>query len=83
MNDSNSKLLMKEIHQQVKPITQENPRKNVKKYVKLVKIVIPLLMNHCLMENAGLKIKNLMEMNLKHKTQLIFIQCIGNAVRFT
>ena len=58
MNDFNSKLLTREILQQVKPITQENPRKNVKKYVKLVKIAIPLLMNHCLMENVGLKIKH-------------------------
>ena len=57
MNDFNSKLLTREILQQAKHITQENPKKNVKRFVKLGKIVIPLLMNHCLMENVGLEIK--------------------------
>ena len=83
MKDFNSKLLTKEIHQQAKHITQENPKKNAKSFVKLVKIVIPLPMNLCLMENVGLRIKYLMEMNLRHRTQLIFTRCIGNAVRFT
>ena len=83
MKDFNSKLLTKEIHQLAKHITQENPKKNVKRFVKLGKIVIPLLMNHCLMENVGLKIKHLVEMNLRHRTQQIFTLCIGNAVRIT
>ena len=83
MKDFNNKLLMKEKHQQALATTQENPKKNAKEFVKLVKIVILLHMSHPVLEDAGLRIKHLMEMNPRHRTQLIFTRCIGNAVRFT